>query len=209
MACNLAEMYQHFRGTCCHLCQNIWHWRQQDLLKCQYAIPEYIVLHPRRQWCWDILNILCAPRVESTYHILGWRKEICVSNMVTVDQQDFCYKNNERDGRTLKTYINRLKEYESRGFCSSWGDIVVFWVLAFWRIKEVVYVSLKYCYSHAMLFGVATKKTVFKFHIIFTMHSVLYNSFYFNQHMHYTLSSYIPLHMFRLLISHHQGDQSI
>jgi hypothetical protein len=36
-----------------------------------------------------------------------------------------------------------------------------------------------------MIFGVATKKTVFKFHIIFTMHSVLYNSFYFNQHMHY------------------------
>jgi hypothetical protein len=29
------------------------------------------------------------------------------------------------------------------------------------------------------------------FHIIFTVHSVLYNSFYFNQHMHYTLSSYI------------------
>jgi hypothetical protein len=24
------------------------------------------------------------------------------------------------------------------------------------------------------------------FHIIFTVHSVLYNSFHFNQHMHYT-----------------------
>jgi hypothetical protein len=24
-----------------------------------------------------------------------------------------------------------------------------------------------------------------EFHIIFTVHSVLYNSFYFNQHMHY------------------------
>jgi hypothetical protein len=28
-------------------------------------------------------------------------------------------------------------------------------------------------------------KYLFKFHIIFTMHSVLCNSFYFNQHMHY------------------------
>jgi hypothetical protein len=26
----------------------------------------------------------------------------------------------------------------------------------------------------------------YKFHIIFTVYSVLYNSFYFNQHMHYT-----------------------
>jgi hypothetical protein len=29
-------------------------------------------------------------------------------------------------------------------------------------------------------------KLFFLFHIIFTVHSVLYNSFYFKQHMHYT-----------------------
>lgn len=71
--------------------------------------------------------------MESTYHILGWRKEICVSNMVTVDQQDFCYKNNERDGRTLKTYINRLKEMRVEVFAAA---EVILWSSGFLHFGE-------------------------------------------------------------------------
>jgi hypothetical protein len=38
---------------------------------------------------------------------------------------------------------------------------------------------------------------VSKFHIIFTVHSVLYNSFYFNQHMHYNfvVETYVGVYM--------------
>jgi hypothetical protein len=38
------------------------------------------------------------------------------------------------------------------------------------------------CSFYVLLFGIQN----YKFHIIFTVHSVLYNSSYLNQHMHYT-----------------------
>jgi hypothetical protein len=64
--------------------------------------------------------------------------------------------------------------------------------------------AIKYCCATLDIFvylrvtcrSATQTEYIVKFHIIFTVHSVLYNSFYFNQHMHYNfVVVYIPTYV--------------